>query len=219
MVAVLGRTNKRILESYNIPEIVKHSDFIHLMMHDEQDPYRLRLAYNAPLVGYEGSVTDSIMHWKRNGGAPEKLILGIPLFVRSFTMDRNQSTVGSACKGPGRQTKQSHRPGFMTYNEWCVSAPKMVSLFWKAIAISSTSASVASVTTSNAELGCASIPLPQIATGRKMSIKWMEYENKQTWQLHKKSIIFQVVLLSELYIINSYLWLPVMPIRFRFLKY
>ncbi|XP_033153044.1 chitinase-3-like protein 1 [Drosophila mauritiana] len=124
MVAVLGRTNKRILESYNIPEIVKNSDFVHLMLHDEQDPYRLRLAYNAPLVGYEDSVTDSIMHWKRNGGAPEKLILGIPLFVRSFTMDRNQSTVGSACKGPGRPTKLSHRPGFMTYNEWCVQQSK-----------------------------------------------------------------------------------------------
>ncbi|XP_039481095.1 endochitinase isoform X2 [Drosophila santomea] len=124
MVAVLGRANQLHLESYHISEIVKHSDFIHLMMHDEQDPYRLHLAYSAPLRGYENSVAESIEHWKRNGKASEKLILGIPLFVRSYTMDRNQSTVGSPCKGPGRQTKQSHRPGFMTYNEWCVRESK-----------------------------------------------------------------------------------------------
>ncbi|XP_017072591.1 endochitinase [Drosophila eugracilis] len=120
MVAVLGRTNKRNLESYDIPGIVKNSDFIHLMMHDERDLYRLRLAYNAPLRGSGNGVADAIKLWKSQGKAPEKLILGIPFFVRSYTMDNNQTAVGSLSKGPGKQTKSSRRPGFMTYNEWCV---------------------------------------------------------------------------------------------------
>ncbi|XP_052842100.1 chitinase-3-like protein 1 [Drosophila gunungcola] len=120
MVAVLGRTDKGTLESYNIPQIVKNCDFVHLMLHDERDPYRLRLAYNAPLLRNEGSVADAIEHWIEHGRAPQKLILGIPLFVRSYTMDKNRTTVGSPCKGPGKKTKLSRRSGFMTYNEWCV---------------------------------------------------------------------------------------------------
>ncbi|XP_017051577.1 chitinase-like protein 3 isoform X2 [Drosophila ficusphila] len=128
MVAVSGRTNKRTLESYNIPDIVKNSDFVHLMMHDERDPYRNRLVYNAPLNG-DNSVSDAIKHWKTHGMAPEKLILGIPLFVRSFTMDNNQTEVGSPCKGPGLRTKLSHRPGFMTYNEFCVKESNWIRRF------------------------------------------------------------------------------------------
>ncbi|XP_070851205.1 chitinase-3-like protein 1 [Drosophila suzukii] len=120
MVTVLGRTNKENLESYDVPGIVKNSDFVHLMMHDERDAYRLRLGYNAPLHGHGDTVTDAIKHWKRHGKAPEKLILNIPFFVRSYTMDRNQTAVGSPSKGPGKRTKLSHRDGFMTYNEWCV---------------------------------------------------------------------------------------------------
>ncbi|KAH8325163.1 hypothetical protein KR074_004339 [Drosophila pseudoananassae] len=124
MVAVLGRTDKQTLDGYNIPTIANEADFVNLMLHDERDSHSRKLAYNAPLHGDENSVEAAVKHWLKAGLAPKKLILSIPLFLTSYTMDKKRFAVGSACKGPGKQTPFTRRPGFMTYNEWCLQMSK-----------------------------------------------------------------------------------------------
>lgn len=124
MVAVLGRTDAQTLASYDIPGITRNVNFINLMVDDERDKYGMRLSYVAPLHGNTNSVAAAIRHWKKAGQAPQKLILHVPLFGRSYTMDRNQATVGSPCKGPGIQARNSRRAGFTTYNEYCTQASK-----------------------------------------------------------------------------------------------
>ncbi|KAH8290718.1 hypothetical protein KR054_005193, partial [Drosophila jambulina] len=124
MVVALGRTDKRTLESYDIPGIVHYADFINLMVNDERDKYRKSLAYIAPLYGGTSSVAAAVKHWISVGRAPHKLLLNVPLFGRSYTMDKNQSAVGSPCQGPGLPAKNSQIAGFTTFNEFCVQASK-----------------------------------------------------------------------------------------------
>ncbi|XP_033233953.1 chitinase-like protein 3 [Drosophila pseudoobscura] len=121
MVAVLGRTDKSTLEWYDIPKLVQYVHYINLMHHDNRDPYKMHLSYNAPLSGKNG-VIESVKLWKKLSKAPGKLILNIPLFVRSYIMEKHKTTVGSPCKGPGLKTALTRKSGFMTYNEWCVQA-------------------------------------------------------------------------------------------------
>ncbi|KAH8372868.1 hypothetical protein KR009_007001 [Drosophila setifemur] len=122
MVAVSGRTDKQTLEYYNSHRIANHVDFVNLILHDDRDPYSLHLSYNAPLYGSENSVAAAVKHWVEACQSPKKLILSIPFYVRSYTMEKNRTSVGSASRGPGRRTMRSQRSGFMTYGEWCVQS-------------------------------------------------------------------------------------------------
>ncbi|XP_022221574.2 chitinase-3-like protein 1 [Drosophila obscura] len=121
MVAVLGRTDKSTLDCYDIPNVVKNVHFVNLMFHDNRDPFQMHLGYNAPLAG-KNNVIESIMLWKKLGKAPAKLIMNIPLFVRSYLRKKGQTDVGSRSKGPGLMTNLTNKAGFMTYNEWCPQA-------------------------------------------------------------------------------------------------
>ncbi|KAH8314530.1 hypothetical protein KR059_011600, partial [Drosophila kikkawai] len=131
VVVALGRTDKQTLESYDIPEIVKNVDFVNLMVDDERDKYNIRLSYIAPLFGGTNSVAAGVKHWKRTGKSPDKLILNVPFFGRSFTMDNNQSAVGSPCKGPGLPARNSAIAGFTTFNEYCTQTSKWSNYFDK----------------------------------------------------------------------------------------
>ncbi|KAH8300177.1 hypothetical protein KR044_011060 [Drosophila immigrans] len=125
LVGVSARLDKKTLAAYDIPSIIKYADFVSLLVHDHQDPYSRQLRYNAPLSGdKQRSVESCVAYWVKHGKMPSKLLLAIPLFGQSYTMDSANTTVGSASKGPGHQTERSLRPGFMTYGEFCTQAGK-----------------------------------------------------------------------------------------------
>ncbi|KAL7735678.1 hypothetical protein ACLKA6_002556 [Drosophila palustris] len=120
LVAVSARLDDATLAAYDIPKITKYADFVTLLVHDHQDPYRRRLSYNAPLSGDKTrSVESCVHHWVEHSESPSKLLLGVPLFAQSYTMDSSNTSVGSSSKGPGRQQQDSLRPGYMTYGEFC----------------------------------------------------------------------------------------------------
>jgi chitinase len=50
----------------------------------------------------------------KSGASPDKLVLGVPFFGRTFTLaDRNLHEIGSPSNGTGLQN------GFLGYNEVC----------------------------------------------------------------------------------------------------
>ncbi|EDW01308.1 GH21369, partial [Drosophila grimshawi] len=126
MVVVSARLDAVTLAAYDIPQIAKNADFMVLNTHDGHDPYSRQLNYNAPLYGNGSrSVERSVLHWVKHGKIPAKLLLGLPLFVHTYTLDELSNTmVGAASKGPGRQHEYSSRPGFMTVGEFCLQASK-----------------------------------------------------------------------------------------------
>lgn len=62
----------------------------------------------------------SIRFWLRQGLPNSKLILGIPLFGRTFTLQYlNETEPGALIKGPGREGFYTQTPGLLAYYEIC----------------------------------------------------------------------------------------------------
>ena len=74
--------------------------------------------HNAPLVGSELSSSASIRSWIKAGASPAKLVLGIPIYCRTFTLsDVNQYGVGAPGTEPGAAGPYSNEAGMLTYLE------------------------------------------------------------------------------------------------------
>lgn len=99
-------------ESYNVPEIAEHVDFINLMSYD----YHYYVWYlpltglNAPLYaklsdsGYAATlnVNYSAMYWVSKGMPREKIAIGIPTYGHSFKLDNvNNHGIMAPAKGFG----------------------------------------------------------------------------------------------------------------------
>ncbi|KAK0166541.1 hypothetical protein PV328_004951 [Microctonus aethiopoides] len=99
-------------ESYNVPEIAEHVDFINLMSYD----YHYYVWYlpltglNAPMYaklsdsGYAATlnVNYSAMYWVSKGMPREKIVIGIPTYGHSFKLDNvNNHGIMAPAKGFG----------------------------------------------------------------------------------------------------------------------
>lgn len=103
----------------------RYLDFINIMTYDLHGSWDETIGINAPMFGSSADVTEkeqqlnvnaSIHYWLREGTPKEKIILGIPLYGRTFTLaDKSQTTVGSPHVGPG--TVGAIQPGFIGFNE------------------------------------------------------------------------------------------------------
>ncbi|XP_058827955.1 chitotriosidase-1-like [Topomyia yanbarensis] len=114
---------------YDIKRVSAALRFLNIMTFDMHGAWDNYCGLNSPL--YEGSadktdiqkqlnVNASIHYWLSQGTPKEKIILGIPLFGRSFTLvnpDDNQ--IGAATIGPGIAGQYSRKPGVIGYNEFC----------------------------------------------------------------------------------------------------
>lgn len=58
--------------------------------------------------------------WLKKGLPRSKLVLGIPFFGRSFTLQySNETGIGSSIRGPGKEGFYTQNPGFLSYFEIC----------------------------------------------------------------------------------------------------
>ncbi|KAL2743966.1 chitinase-3-like protein 1 isoform X1 [Vespula maculifrons] len=115
-------------QSYIIPEMSKHLDFINLMAYDLHGSWESTTGINSPLYAKKGAtgnnakltVDASVKYWLAQGAPPEKLILGVPFYGRSFTL-RNvqQHAIGSPTTGAGTAGPYTREPGMLGYNEIC----------------------------------------------------------------------------------------------------
>ncbi|XP_049548008.1 uncharacterized protein LOC125959239 [Anopheles darlingi] len=120
-------SESRASESYDIPGIARHADYILLMTYDYNyygDGYT---GHNAPL--YAGpsdrsefqkqlNIDHSVSYWRRNGAPAHKLILGVPAYGKTFKLantrdhDLRDKTIGAG--NAGRYTKEA---GILAYYE------------------------------------------------------------------------------------------------------
>uniref|UniRef100_A0A0C9RT37 CHIA_1 protein n=1 Tax=Fopius arisanus TaxID=64838 RepID=A0A0C9RT37_9HYME len=113
-------------ESYNVPQIAEHVDFINLMSYD----YHYYVWYlpitglNAPLyanpleMGYSATlnVNYSAFYWISKGMPREKIVMGIPTYGHSFQLDNEQNHgIMAPAKGFGSLGEM----GFTNYREVC----------------------------------------------------------------------------------------------------
>jgi chitinase len=105
--------------AYDIPALSENLDWIGLMTYDFHGGWDGATGHNSPLGGSPPSTIDTVDYWLSKGAAANKLVLGVALYGRSFTLrNQNDNGVGApATNGaPGQYTKED---GFLAYFEMC----------------------------------------------------------------------------------------------------
>ncbi|XP_063982354.1 chitinase-like protein 3 [Diachasmimorpha longicaudata] len=115
-------------KSFDIPEISKYLDFINIMAYDFHVPKNGVTGLNAPFRASPSdtpqdkalTVEATVKYWLDQGAPKEKLVLGMPLYGRSFTLSNPLvNGVGAPIRGTGISGPYTREPGVLAYNEIC----------------------------------------------------------------------------------------------------
>ncbi|KAK0089665.1 hypothetical protein PV325_006088 [Microctonus aethiopoides] len=124
LTAAISADKKTIDIAYDISEISKYLDFIHVMAYDYHGSWDTYVAPNAPLKCDDELCAESSMNYLLKLGAPpEKLVLGLAMYGRTFILtsklNDSESPIGRPSLNRGFQGNYTREDGFMGYNEIC----------------------------------------------------------------------------------------------------
>ncbi|XP_069106429.1 chitinase-3-like protein 1 [Argopecten irradians] len=114
--------------SYNVPEISKYLDLIHVMTYDMQGTNTDETRFHSPLYARPSDTGDNlyrnqdfaISYWIDAGAPPIKLVMGLATYGRTFTLaDDNVYSDGSPASGIGRPGLYTGKPGLLGFYEIC----------------------------------------------------------------------------------------------------
>lgn len=121
--AAVSAGKSTIDSGYEVAAVSQNLDFINLMAYDLHGSWESFAGFNAPLYGSSGSdqlsVDYAVNYWISKGASPEKLILGLGTYGRSFTLSSSASAPGSGTSGAGTAGRLTREGGFMAYYEIC----------------------------------------------------------------------------------------------------
>ncbi|XP_046596940.1 mucin-4 [Neodiprion lecontei] len=121
-----------INKGYDIPKLNKYLDFINLLSYDYHSSYEPAVNHHSPLYPLEEdneynfdtelTVDYTIKHLLDVGASPDKIVVGIPTYGRSFTLFNEEATeLGSPSDGPGEEGDATREKGYLAYYEICES--------------------------------------------------------------------------------------------------
>ncbi|ELU07697.1 hypothetical protein CAPTEDRAFT_96206, partial [Capitella teleta] len=110
--------------SYDLPKLAGSLDFLNLMAYDLHGPWDAVTGYSAALFTTSPGDTlnvKSIVDFYLNNGFPaDKLVLGIPIYGRTWTLTSSfHKTNGASARGPGLAKQFTREPGYAAYYEIC----------------------------------------------------------------------------------------------------
>lgn len=101
--------------------VSRYLDYINLMTYDLHGSWDPITGLNSPLYSANPnalSVDSCVNAWLKAGARPEKLIVGIPLYGRTFTLSNTKKNgIGAAASGAGKQGEYSREPGYLSFLE------------------------------------------------------------------------------------------------------
>lgn len=101
-------------------------NFINLMTYDYHGDFS-KTAQNSPLYAgprnpHRGNIDATINAWIGAGARPQKLLLGLAFYGRSFTLaDANRHGVDAPAIGPGTAGPHTKANGMLSYREVCLA--------------------------------------------------------------------------------------------------
>ncbi|XP_073960810.1 chitinase-3-like protein 1 [Choristoneura fumiferana] len=116
--------------SYDIATMSQYVDIVSIMAYDMYGAWDAVTGHNAPLHKGEGdenlskddvySVDVTLDYWLSQGCPPSKLVLGLPLYGRTFTLtNANVNGVRAPASGAGIAGQFTVTNGLIGYNEFC----------------------------------------------------------------------------------------------------
>ncbi|CAH1795469.1 unnamed protein product [Owenia fusiformis] len=113
---------------YDIPALTRYLDFINLMAYDLHGSWEPFTGHNSPLysrsdeTGNQKNLNQawSVDYWLSKGAERSKLILGMALYGRSFTLANSANfQLGKRTTGPGTAGQFTRQAGILSYYEIC----------------------------------------------------------------------------------------------------
>jgi len=128
LTAAIGAGKETIDISYDVVNMYKYLDYVNVMCYDYHGRWDKRTGHNAPLRSrpnedVQNSVLNveyTISYLLKKGAKPEKTILGVPLYGRSFLLKNSaHNQMGDAARANAFAGPITREEGFLGYNEIC----------------------------------------------------------------------------------------------------
>ena len=127
LTAAIGAGPETIKQSYDIKELYKYLDLVHVMCYDYHGSWDKKTGHNAPLYAKPDATGNDLTltvenTWKvlkELGAIAEKTVMGVPFYGRTFTLDNPHDNRMGARAGNGFAGPYTREAGFMGYNEIC----------------------------------------------------------------------------------------------------
>lgn len=126
LTAAIGAGIETINAAYDVPQLSQYLDLIHVMAYDYHGAWDQKVLANAPLHSATDKLTveDSVRYLLKLGAPPGKLVLGLPMYGRTFVLastpgSQSGSPIGAVALSKGFRGPYTNEDGFMGYNEIC----------------------------------------------------------------------------------------------------
>ncbi|KYM95213.1 Chitotriosidase-1, partial [Cyphomyrmex costatus] len=122
----VGAPESLASQSYKpIKSVCDNVDFVNLMTYDLAGTWEQVTGHHAGLYahksGHKLNVDAAVQYWLNNGCSSKKLIVGVPLYGRAFTLaDKNKHGLEAPSIGPATAGPYTQEGGYLGYNEICV---------------------------------------------------------------------------------------------------
>nr|AFC60661.1 chitinase [Pandalus japonicus] len=128
LTAAVSAGKLTIDPAYNIPAMSAALDMINLMTYDMHGSWEDFTHHHSCLYGHPDDTGEALYlnqdfavnYWIEKGGDKERMVLGIPLYGRTYKL--NDPTVNgfyAPASNPGAAGPYTREPGFLGYNEIC----------------------------------------------------------------------------------------------------
>lgn len=122
LLSIVVSHDKKIIDyAYDMVELIKYVDWVSVMSYDYHTYYDGRTGHIAPLTTVDGINVDiTIKHLIKVGAIAKKIILGVPMYGRSYTLrDLEKHDLNALVTGPGEEGLFTKHRGLLGYFEIC----------------------------------------------------------------------------------------------------
>lgn len=129
LTAAIGAGKSTIDISYDVAAMYEHLDYVNVMCYDYHGKWDKKTGHNAPLRSRPNeygnnlflNVEYTIEYLMKKGAKPEKTVLGVPFYGRSFLLtDPNKNNMGDTARSTSFAGPLTREAGFLGYNEICM---------------------------------------------------------------------------------------------------
>ncbi|XP_017081494.2 probable chitinase 10, partial [Drosophila eugracilis] len=124
--AAVSPSKKIIDAGYDIPQLSYYFDWIAVMTYDFHGQWDKKTGHVAPIYYHPDddfehfNANFSINYWIEKGAPARKLVMGMPLYGQSFTLENaSNSGLNAKAPSPGQAGEFTKAAGFLAYYEIC----------------------------------------------------------------------------------------------------
>ncbi|XP_023037373.1 probable chitinase 2 [Drosophila willistoni] len=122
LTSAIGASKSVIDEAYDVRQLSRYLDYLHIMCYDYHGSWDRKVGYNAPLSNTNKddplTVEFTIDYLLKLGAPPSKLVLGLPFYGRTFKAN-GEGNLNDPTDAAGFQGPFTREDGFLGYNEIC----------------------------------------------------------------------------------------------------